>query len=213
MHATNKPFHIEKRWVYEAYQAIRSNGKAAGVDGQTLEQFETDLTGNLYKIWNRMSSGTCFPPPVRAVPIPKKSGGETISSSTGKPVWSACLPDGSRVRRESHARFCERPEVKFQRPTQPHICGRSRETGYFTVHRKTIGKRMAAKLKDIGQKLRQRLHESIGTTRKWLISVVRGYFQYHAVPGNEQRLKAFRNEALRLWFRQLRRRSQRSRWS
>jgi len=78
MHATNKPFHIEKRWVYEAYQAIRSNGKAAGVDGQTLEQFETDLTGNLYKIWNRMSSGTYFPPPVRAVPIPKKSGGERI---------------------------------------------------------------------------------------------------------------------------------------
>jgi group II intron reverse transcriptase/maturase len=74
----NKPFHIEKRWVYEAYQAIRSNGKAAGVDGQTLEQFEADLSGNLYKIWNRMSSGTYFPPPVRAVPIPKKSGGERI---------------------------------------------------------------------------------------------------------------------------------------
>ena len=78
MHVTSKPFHIEKRWVYEAYQAIRSNGKAAGVDGQTLEQFETDLAGNLYKIWNRMSSGTYFPPPVRAVPIPKKSGGERI---------------------------------------------------------------------------------------------------------------------------------------
>ena len=74
----NKPFHIEKRWVYEAYQAIRSNGKAAGVDGQTLEQFDADLSRNLYKIWNRMSSGTYFPPPVRAVPIPKKSGGERI---------------------------------------------------------------------------------------------------------------------------------------
>src|SRR6516165_2681982 len=78
MRATNKPFHIEKRWVYEAYQAIRSNGKAAGVDGQTLEQFEANLSGNLYKIWNRMSSGTYFPPPVRAVSIPKKSGGERI---------------------------------------------------------------------------------------------------------------------------------------
>jgi len=54
MNATNKPFHIEKRWVYEAYQAIRSNGKAAGVDGQTLEQFEADLSRNLYKIWNRL---------------------------------------------------------------------------------------------------------------------------------------------------------------
>ena len=78
MRATNKPFHIEKRWVYEAYPAIRSNGKAAGVDGETLEQFEADLARNLYKIWNRMSSGTYFPPPVRAVPIPKKSGGERI---------------------------------------------------------------------------------------------------------------------------------------
>src|ERR1022692_3280230 len=78
MRVTNKPFNIEKRLVYEAYQAIRSNGKAAGVDGQTLEQFEADLSGNLYKIWNRMSSGTYFPPPVRAVPIPKKSGGERI---------------------------------------------------------------------------------------------------------------------------------------
>jgi len=78
MRATNKPFPIEKRWVYEAYQAIRSNGKAAGVDGQSLEQFEADLSRNLYKIWNRMSSGTYFPPPVRAVPIPKKSGGERI---------------------------------------------------------------------------------------------------------------------------------------
>ena len=54
MRATNKPFHIEKRWVYEAYQAIRSNGKAAGVDGQSLEQFEADLARNLYKIWNRL---------------------------------------------------------------------------------------------------------------------------------------------------------------
>ncbi len=94
-----------------------------------------------------------------------------------------------------------------------HICGRSREKGYFTVYRKTIGKRMAAKLKDIGQKLRQRRHESIGATREWLISVVRGYFRYHAVPDNEERLKAFRNDVLRKWLRQLRRRSQRSRWT
>ena len=69
---------IEKRLVYEAYKAVKSNKGAAGVDGQTLEQFEADLEGNLYKIWNRMSSGSYFPPPVRAVSIPKKSGGERI---------------------------------------------------------------------------------------------------------------------------------------
>jgi len=76
--ATDKPFTIEKRRVYEAYKAVKSNKGAAGVDGQTIEQFEADLKGNLYKIWNRMSSGTYFPPPVRSVSIPKKSGGERI---------------------------------------------------------------------------------------------------------------------------------------
>jgi RNA-directed DNA polymerase len=78
MHATDKPFNIDKRLVYEAYKAVKSNRGAAGVDKQTIEQFETDLSGNLYKIWNRMSSGTYFPPPVRAVAIPKKTGGERI---------------------------------------------------------------------------------------------------------------------------------------
>src|SRR6202521_5018785 len=75
---TDKPFKIEKRQVYEAYKAVKSNKGAAGVDGQTIELFDADLEGNLYKIWNRMSSGSYFPPPVRAVSIPKKSGGERI---------------------------------------------------------------------------------------------------------------------------------------
>lgn len=78
MNQPSKPYNIDKRHVYEAYLQVRSNGGAAGVDGVTIEQFESDLKGNLYKIWNRMSSGTYFPPPVRAVPIPKKSGGQRI---------------------------------------------------------------------------------------------------------------------------------------
>ena len=78
---TNKPFKVEKRQVYEAYKAVKSNKGAAGVDGQTIEQFEADLGDNLYKIWNRMSSGRYFPPPVRAVSIPKKSGGERIAEA------------------------------------------------------------------------------------------------------------------------------------
>jgi len=94
-----------------------------------------------------------------------------------------------------------------------HMCGTSHKTGYFTVHRRTIGKRMAAKLKDIRVKLRQRMHVSPATTGKWLVQVVRGYFQYHAIPGNWARLKAFRNDVLRMWFQTLRRRSQRSRLS
>ena len=77
--ATNKPLRDrEVASVQEAYKAVKSSKGAAGVDGQTIEQFEADLRNNLYKIWNRMSSGSYFPPPVRAVSIPKKSGGQRI---------------------------------------------------------------------------------------------------------------------------------------
>ncbi len=78
MRTTDKPFNITKKQVYEAYKAVKSNQGAAGADKETIEQFEADLKGNLYKLWNRMSSGSYFPPPVRAVSIPKKSGGERI---------------------------------------------------------------------------------------------------------------------------------------
>jgi len=75
----NKPFFIDKKLVYEAYKAVKSNRGAAGVDGQTIEAFDQDLKANLFKIWNRMSSGSYFPPPVLAVSIPKKTGtGERI---------------------------------------------------------------------------------------------------------------------------------------
>ena len=78
MRTTDKPFSITKRQVYEAYKAVKSNQGAAGVDKETIGQFEADLKGNLYRVWNRMSSGSYFPPPVRAVSIPKKTGGERI---------------------------------------------------------------------------------------------------------------------------------------
>jgi len=94
-----------------------------------------------------------------------------------------------------------------------HICGTTYKTGKFTVHRKTIGKRMAARLKELRVKLRQRMHTSPKETGKWLAQVVGGYFQYHAIPGNWDRLKAYRNDVLRMWFQTLRRRSQRSRLS
>ena len=70
-----KPYVIPKQLVWEAYQRVKANRGAAGVDGQSLAAFETDLKGNLYKIWNRMSSGSYFPPPVRLVEIEKDTGG------------------------------------------------------------------------------------------------------------------------------------------
>lgn len=70
-----KPFNIPKALVWNAYQRVRANKGAAGVDGQSLAEFEQDEKDNLYKLWNRLSSGSYFPPPVRAVDIPKPGGG------------------------------------------------------------------------------------------------------------------------------------------
>jgi RNA-directed DNA polymerase len=72
-----KPFDISKWEVWEAYKKVKANKGAAGGDGCSVEDFEKDLKGNLYKIWNRMSSGSYFPPPVKAVEIPKPHGGGT----------------------------------------------------------------------------------------------------------------------------------------
>jgi RNA-directed DNA polymerase len=70
-----KPFKIPKREVWEAFKRVKANQGAAGVDGQSIAEFEANLSGNLYKLWNRMSSGSYFPPPVRRVDIPKADGG------------------------------------------------------------------------------------------------------------------------------------------
>jgi RNA-directed DNA polymerase len=90
--APGKPFDISKRTVWEAWEKVKANRGTAGVDGMSIEEFEKDLKSNLYKIWNRMSSGTYFPPPVQAVEIPKAHGGGT--RTLGVPQW----PIGSRRR-------------------------------------------------------------------------------------------------------------------
>ncbi|WP_327378875.1 group II intron reverse transcriptase/maturase (plasmid) [Streptomyces sp. NBC_01216] len=72
-----KPFEISKWEVKEAWEDVRANKGAPGVDGQSIDDFEKDLKNNLYRVWNRMSSGSYFPPPVRMVEIPKPKSGET----------------------------------------------------------------------------------------------------------------------------------------
>ena len=69
-----KSFVISKWAVWEAYRRVKANKGSAGVDGESIQEFEQDLQGNLYKLWNRLSSGSYFPPPVRAVQIPKRDG-------------------------------------------------------------------------------------------------------------------------------------------
>ena len=73
-----KSYNISEQVVFEAYEQVKRNKGAAGVDSQTMKEFETSLEDNLYKIWNRVSSGTYFPPPVRTVSIPKSNGGERL---------------------------------------------------------------------------------------------------------------------------------------
>ena len=75
--APGKPFDISKRAVWEAWEKVKANKGAPGVDAVTVAEFESDLKNNLYKIWNRLSSGTYFPPPARAVEVPKPHGGGT----------------------------------------------------------------------------------------------------------------------------------------
>jgi RNA-directed DNA polymerase len=71
-----KPFNIPKHRVMEAFKGVKANAGAAGVDQQSIEDFERDLQGNLYKLWNRLSSGSYFPPPVKAVATPMATGRE-----------------------------------------------------------------------------------------------------------------------------------------
>jgi RNA-directed DNA polymerase len=73
-----KSFEISKWAVWEAYRRVKANKGAAGVDEQSIVEFEQDLKGNLYKLWNRLSSGSYFPPPVRAVEVPKRDGGSRV---------------------------------------------------------------------------------------------------------------------------------------
>jgi group II intron reverse transcriptase/maturase len=101
-----KPFCIPKRAVWEAYKRVRANHGAAGVDGQTIAEFEEDLKDNLYKLWNRMSSGSYIAPPVRRVEIPKDNGGgvrllgipsvadrvaQTVVKDYLEPILDACF--------------------------------------------------------------------------------------------------------------------------
>jgi RNA-directed DNA polymerase len=89
-----------------------------------------------------------------------------------------------------------------------HMCGKNGKTGYFVVRRKTVKKRMRAKLQALKDELRRRIHDPLAETGKWLQTVVRGYYQYYAVPDNIASLGLFRERLLGLWRHVIRRRSQ-----
>jgi RNA-directed DNA polymerase len=96
-----------------------------------------------------------------------------------------------------------------------HKCAKTRKDGWFTIHRHSVAKRMRATLQAIKVKLRRRMHRPVGETGRWLRSVVQGWLNYHAIPGNSNRLGRFVSEVTRYWLNTLRHRSQRgrSRWT
>jgi group II intron reverse transcriptase/maturase len=112
-----KPFDIPKREVWEAFKKVKANQGAAGVDGQSIADFEADLSNNLYKLWNRLSSGSYFPPPVRRVDIPKANGGT-------RPLGIPTVAD--RIAQEVARRYLEpRLEPAFHADSYGYRPGRS----------------------------------------------------------------------------------------
>jgi RNA-directed DNA polymerase len=123
-----------------------------------------------------------------------------------------------KTRKIEFGRFAERDRKKrgegkpetFDFLGLTHMSGRNRK-GYFVVKRRTVGKRMRAKLAEIKQQLRARMHDPVGQTGKWLKSVVQGYFNYHAVPGNMDSLAIFRQRVTLIWRKTILRRGQKCR--
>ena len=112
-----KPFDIPKREVWEAFKKVKANQGAAGVDGQTIADFEADLSNNLYELWNRLSSGSYFPPLVRRVDIPKVDGGS-------RPLGIPTVAD--RVAQEVVRRYLEpRLEPVFHADSYGYRPGKS----------------------------------------------------------------------------------------
>jgi len=115
--AKAKPFNIPKREVWEAFKKVKANQGAAGVDGQSIADFEADLTNNLYELWNRLSSGSYFPPPVRRVDIPKVDGGT-------RPLGIPTVAD--RIAQEVARRYLEpRLEPAFHADSYGYRPGKS----------------------------------------------------------------------------------------
>ena len=126
-------------------------------------------------------------------------------------------PEKTRLIR--FGRFAVRDSRRFDGKRKPetfnflgftHYCGVNRN-GKFQVCRATMRRRLTAKLHEVKAELRKRMHQSIPAQGRWLQSVVRGYFEYHAIPGNWKALGTFRTQVTRMWYKSLRRRSQKTR--
>ena len=123
---------------------------------------------------------------------------------------STRLLEFGRYAHEQRMRRGQRKPETFDFLGFTHICGKDQH-GRFQLLRKTSRRRMTAKLAAVKTEVKRRRHRPIPTQGKWLGSVVRGYFAYHAIPNNTWRMRSFRERILRMWLQALRRRSQSSR--
>ena len=144
---------------------------------------------------------------------------QTVSCRTSGNGWGSSGWNSTQTKRAGSSSALRRDEPERRGEGKPetfdflgftHV-SREDRNGNFTVKRTTARKRLRAKLRQLKQQLRGRLHDPVAQTGKWLKSVVQDYFNYHAVPGNLDSLRTFRVRLLRLWRTTLRRRSQRSR--
>ena len=146
-------------------------------------------------------------------PTPSSSS-TTSESDSRSSTWNCIRQDEAhRVRRNAAraraARGDGKPET-FDFLGFTHYCGKNKSGGFW-LRRKTISKRMRAKLAEVKDQIKRRRHLPIPEQGKWLGSVVRGHLAYYAVPGNTEAVAAFRDQVIRHWFKALRRRSQRTR--
>jgi hypothetical protein len=118
-----KPFEISKRLIWEAWLRVKANKGAEGVDEESIEEFEGDLKGNLYKLWNRMSSGSYMPPPVRAVEIPKKGGHGVRTLGVPTVADRVAPPVHGRARRVVRALASGRSSRQWSRWHRPGAPG------------------------------------------------------------------------------------------
>jgi retron-type reverse transcriptase len=164
----------------------------------TWQEYETDLDEKLADLHRRLHQGTYRAQPSKRAYIPKPMDNNA--------PWHRS-PGGQ----DRSAGRSDSPQPVFNFLGFTHICGNTRKTGRFIVKRKTIQKRLSAKLSELKAELRRRWHQRAAEVGKWLRTVVQGYFNYHAVPGNMDSLNSFRARVIWRWYRALRRRSQRHR--
>src|SRR3954452_21180655 len=205
-----KPFDIPKQLVWDAYQRVKANRGAAGVDGVSLAAFETDLKGNLYKVWNRMASGSYHPPPVRLVEIPKATGGtrplgiSTVSDRVAQTVVTMVLTrivyckDDDRPGQHEHIAF-DFLGYTFQPRRAKNRWGR-----YFVSFLPAISTKAATAIRQTVRGWRMastRNNQCLEDLARLVNPVVRGWLNYYGRFYRSRCVQVLRsfNEALGKW--------------